>query len=169
MNKAITLFFLLGSVSLSFTFFGIDVELYSQNEICATNHKQQFNSAVLKNMSASFWKQNSQNYGEGILLWGGFDIVNQEVVGELTKKADIISFNRTPNEYILYCRDSKGLFKQKFIKLQGINEEGKYTDENGTVYYIKDLLDTPVKALDIVCSKSLPDVSFFMILRVLIK
>lgn len=121
-------------------------------------------------LSSSF-AQNSEIFGEGVLLWGGFDILKQEVVGELGKKADVIRLEKSKDEYTLFCKDKKGRFKITFKKLRGFDEEGKYVDEYGNVYYIKDLLDTPVKAFDAVNTSLLPDMppNTFMILRVLIK
>ena len=121
-------------------------------------------------LSSSF-AQNSENFGEGVLLWGGFDILKQQVVGELGKKADVISLVKSNDEYTLFAKDKNGRFKITFKKLKGFDEEGKYVDENGDVYYIKDLLNTSVKAFDAINTRPLPDMppNIFMILRVLIK
>ena len=124
-------------------------------------------------LSTNSFAQNSENFGKGVLLWGGFDILKQEVVGELGKKAYLINLLKTENSYTLFCRDKNNgdLFKITFKKLNGFNEDGKYVDNNGDVYYIKDLLNTSVKAFDAVCSKPLPNLSpnIFMILRVYIE
>lgn len=114
--------------------------------------------------------QDSKTYGEGVMLWGAYDIMEQKVIGDLEKKADVISIEKVEGNYIIKCRD-KGLFKITLTKLQGLDEDGKFTDNYGTVYYVKDYLDTKYKVLDMVSSKPLPDVppNIFMTLQIYIK
>lgn len=131
-----------------------------------------FTILFLIGLLATSFGQEIKSYEEGVLLWGGFDIIKQEVVGELGKKADIIRLEKSKDKYTIYGKDLDGsLVKVSFKKLKGFNEEGKYVDENGDVYYIKDLLDTPVKTFDAVNTRPLPDIppNIFMILRVYIK
>ena len=115
-------------------------------------------------------QEQEKKYGSGVLLWGVFDIIKREVYGELSKKANVIKLVKSGDDYIIYTKNDDGKFKNHFKKTKGFDEKGKYVDEYGNIYYIKDLLDSSVMALDIIGTTPLPKFNGdkYIILRVLL-
>lgn len=120
---------------------------------------------IILSLSTLVYSQSEKNYDSGEVYWGAFDIDKQDIVGEMTKYADVIQLKRVDYDYYVYAKDTNGKnFRSKFSK---INNEpkvnNKYIDENGTEY----LIDERGNNLFILCLKPLPNVeNKFMILKI---
>lgn len=112
-------------------------------------------------------KAQSKEYEQGVLLLVTYNLeTKQEENSE--KYADIIKLTKSKDSYNIYCKDQKGHFKISFAKLDG---EMTYIDDNGDIFFVKDLLDSKWKALDALNSKEVPNIDskYRMMLRVLIE
>lgn len=115
----------------------------------------------------------SQEYKEGILLVMSFDINTEKPVPNKEEKfANISKLTKKANKYEIYGTKKHGNLKMILTKRNPLDSKDfEYTDQHGSIYLIKDILDTPAKAMDILSLervKGLPE-NHFVLLRVLIR
>lgn len=116
-----------------------------------------------------------KEYGAGVVIFKTFDLEKGMALEDSEKYADIIDLKKYENAYDISCRDEKGNFTINLIRLENSDlEEYEYIDsQTGDKYVIKDLLDTPAKALDAINTKDLSSKGvssqYRMMLRILIE
>lgn len=99
--------------------------------------------------------QEQKLFGRGVLLFGAFDVDKADADEGMKKEYDIVKLERTEDSYHIYFSKGNVTYKNTYKKTRGVGEEGRYFDSDGYIYYIKDLLDSRVKALDIISTMQL--------------
>ncbi len=114
---------------------------------------------MLLAFNVSALAQSEKKFNSGTILWGAFDSNTKDIVGNLSKYADVIELKRIDNDYYVYARDLKGrLFRTKYSKVNN-----KYIDETGIEYLISEQGNN----IHILCLKPLPNMSNrFMIMKI---
>lgn len=110
----------------------------------------------------------AQNYGNGRVDWGTYDMSKNEKDMNLERIANLESIEKTPNKYTITYESKNGEIKKVvFTKIK--NKKDLYSD-NGTARYLSsdyriyrvfdylDSLDTKKKGLLFIALDKLPDI-----------
>lgn len=114
---------------------------------------------LLLGFSINIHAQSEKKFSSGTIFWGVFDTNSKDIVGNLSKYADVIELKRIDYDYYVYAKDKNGeLFRTKYSKVSN-----RYIDETGTDYLINEQGNT----IYILCLKPLHNMpDRFMILKI---